>query len=160
MQPSDFWALWPTWISKLARSRLILAGLAALNLGVFLGCMSLSIGGRTYESCVHESTSDGELLIQEGETRLRSHSEQDVFYPVPFAQPPNLNLAEDCDDCVILCQAPDHFRVKNKSLFRSTVHWKAKGMKLTPLPPPPASPSPKADSTSTTTLPPEPVKIP
>jgi hypothetical protein len=106
--------------------------------------MSFSFGGRNYEKHTSESRCEDGLFIQEGTTRLRPRSEQDVFYPVPYAHPPNLELGEDCDDCVILEQKEDHFRVKNQSFFTANVGWQARGIRHPavtlpvsgPLPPP------------------------
>jgi hypothetical protein len=152
-------------ISALTGSRSLLAGLVILTLAIFLGCMSLSIGGRTYEAGSNDLTSEAEMLVQGGDVRVRPHGEQTVYYPIPYAHAPNLNLGEEADDCTILEQKEDCFRVRNTSFFAATIHWKARGMKVPPPAPPealPAAPIPNAavGPVPSTTLPPEPVKIP
>jgi hypothetical protein len=115
---------------------------------IFLGCMSFSVGGRVYQSTAPEGRADGDLYIQEGDARLHCGEERDVYYPIPFLHPPNLELESDFDRCEILEQKEDHFRARLRGgLPRfADVHWKARGLRVPPgLPPPtlgPASPPP------------------
>jgi hypothetical protein len=119
---------------------------AVVTLLIFLGCMSISIGEKTTEI-----VNDGSF-VQEGNVRLRAGAEQVIWYPIPYASPPNLQM--DDDDCVILEQREDHFRVGNTDHhFSSSTHWKARGVKATP---PPVDPPPLAAPG----LPPAPVPVP
>jgi len=116
--------------------RVILVTCSLMFLAIVLGCMSLSIGGRQGGSSCEEGVSE-----QSGEVRVSAGRELDVYYPVPFASPPNLTLADDCDhvvqvegrpdnfDCVLLEQQSDHFRVKNVGKFSGVLTWKARGLK-------------------------------
>jgi hypothetical protein len=105
--------------------------MAALTL-IILGCMSLSFGGRNYTAnCV-----DDEVLCQEGCVTFRRCDEHTVYYPIPYASPPNLSLRSPFDDLVLLEQKPDSFRVAWKGLGPSfgteEVTWKAKGVRRCP----------------------------
>src|SRR5262249_19832252 len=104
--------------------RVILVTCSLMFLAIVLGCMSLSIGGRQGGSSCEDGVSE-----HSGEVKVSAGRELDVYYPVPFASPPNLTLADDCDhvvqvegrpdnfDCVLLEQQFDHFRVKNVGKF-------------------------------------------
>jgi hypothetical protein len=65
---------------------------------------------------------------QIGEVSVPGHGEQVVYYPTPFASPPNLVLGDLSSHCELLEQKADCFRVKNTSVFSSTINWKACGM--------------------------------
>ena len=75
-----------------------------------------------------------------------------------YAHTPNLELTENDDDCEIVDQKPDHFRLRSRKAFGSDVEWKARGIRVSPVaapvPPPWPAPSPPAD------LPAEPVRVP
>jgi hypothetical protein len=87
---------------------------------------------------------EGDLFIQKGQVHLKPWCEQDVFYAVPYAGPPNLELGNDCDDFEIIEQKADHFRIRNRGFFRTAAEWTARGVRLGPCPslapetPPPA----------------------
>jgi hypothetical protein len=127
-----------------------LTGLVAL----FLGCMSLSIGERKIlqSSCF----ADGDLLCQTGKVTVRPSSEKVVFYPIPYASPPNLELEGD-SNVIVVEQKDDHFRVKSADHgpWTETVTWSARGVRRLPPSGPPAPPAdpPPPD------LPPRPVPI-
>src|SRR4051812_19539475 len=79
-----------------------------LFLVIVLGCMSLSIGGH------HESIANDESgPAEHGKVTVPAHQELDVYYPAGFVSPPNLAVESTWDDCVVVSQAPDHFRIKN-----------------------------------------------
>lgn len=102
---------------------------ATLLVLMFLGCMSFSVGGRTYQESGHEGIGEDGLYLQRGEVHLPSYGEQDVYYAAPYAHPPNLVLTDN-DDCMVTDQQPDHFRVRNKSLLSQDVSWRARGVRL------------------------------
>jgi hypothetical protein len=106
--------------------------------------MSITFGGLSFGS---RTEADG-TFCQEGEIHVLKGDEQDVYYPAPYAGPPNLELTDNVDQCLVLEQKPDHFRVRNPGPFESTLHWKARGLRVaavpvvTPPPPPvPAGPA-------------------
>ena len=133
----------------------ILAG--SITLLIFLGCMSLSIGCRTEP----DSTT-----CQEGKVSLRKGQELDVYYPIPYASPPNLEINWDADECEIIEQKADHFRIRCKRQCEATPHWKARGLKC---PPPgttptvivaPPAPPPSTNSPPSPLPPPTPIQNP
>ena len=123
--------------------RSLLAAASLGFVGIVLGCMSLSIGGRT-EVVQNEDA----CYVQNGEVTIPSHQEQDVYYPVPFAFPPHLTISTTFNDCKIVAQCADHFRVKNDEACSRDVTWKARGIRmgtpqaLPPVPGPPPLPVP------------------
>lgn len=122
---------------------------------VFLGCMSLSIGERTVTTSL-----EGDVLTQQGcVATLASKEEREVYYPIPYATPPNLELTTEsaCDrhDVQILEQKEDRFRIKAKSALLSSVTWKARGVRR---PAPPAGPAPP-EVVPPPELPPQPVAV-
>ncbi|MFO0843671.1 MAG: hypothetical protein U0797_14950 [Gemmataceae bacterium] len=119
--------------------------LAALAV-IFLGCMSLSFGGRNYTTQLVED----EVLCQEGTVSFRSCDERAVYYPIPYASPPNLDVKTAFGDVVLLDQKPDHFRVAWKgsgpTFGADQVKWKAKGVRRSPAAPCAPNPAPGASS--------------
>jgi hypothetical protein len=117
------------------------AALAAIA-AILLGCMNLSIAERTVHSsgCLQE----GDLLCQEGKASLSAGERRQIFYPLPYSSPPNLELNAE-DEVELEDQKPDHFVVHNKPLTVSKTRcltWKARGVRR-PTPeavPPPTLP--------------------
>jgi hypothetical protein len=97
---------------------------------VVLGCMSISLG-------IGTGHSDSGLLEQEGELDVKDGLTQTVFYPIPYASPPNLVVNDSFHSVVVEEQACDHFRFRGVKAEPS-VGWKAKGLRG----PPPAPPAP------------------
>ncbi len=123
--------------------RLLTAGALTLLTAIIVGCMSISFGGRSCE--VH----DDNVLEQEG-TLTFGPACQTVYYPIPYASPPNLTLDTPFHSLEIEEQAPDHFKVHVNGSLLGPVTWKAKGLRAPPphepptpvyAPPPPAAPS-------------------
>jgi len=111
---------------------------------IIVGCMSISFGGRSCES------HDDNLLEQEGTLRFGPEC-QTVYYPIPYASPPNLTLDMPFHALEIEEQAPDHFKVRMTGAVLGAVTWKAKGLRAPPPHEPPApiyAPSPVAPSVS------------
>jgi hypothetical protein len=104
---------------------------ASLMLAIFMGCMSLSM------SIGCKTGPDG-TTCQEGKVSLREGQELEVYYPVSYASPPNLEISGESNDCEIIEQKADHFRIRYKGSFDATPHWKACGQKG---PPPAAAPT-------------------
>ena len=139
------------------------AGLVVL---IFLGCMSLSFGERA-----PEAAPDCSPLVQKGEVTVPVGAEQDVYYPIPYASPPNLTIHEPFLDCVIVDQKPDHFRIRNerKGILLGgcpAVEWTARGLRASanlapvtalPVGPPPARVESEAGATDLLPATPTPV---
>jgi hypothetical protein len=118
-----------------AARRWIAASVLAILLAIFLGCMSINIGWPVAE------TGSEDVLVQKGTLHPTGMLEQDIFYPIPYASPPNLTFDEMFHhDFVVVDQQPDHFRVrfvKDRPLSNLLgVDWTAKGMKVPPVKPP------------------------
>jgi hypothetical protein len=129
---------------------------AAVTALIFLGCMSISLGGG---STTCESHNAEDVLAQEGETTVPAHGQRVVYYPVPYASPPNLEL-KSCwsswHECALVEQRPDLFRVHNPGAFSCTVSWTARGVRGAP----PAVTVPPSGEPSAPALPPEPTPVP
>jgi hypothetical protein len=117
------------------------AGLAAaaLIILIILGCMNILIGNRSAEEC--SVTAEG-TLVQTGEALVQDHCTEIVYYPVPYVNTPNLEISTTFDDCLVVEQAGDHFRVKNPSSFARKVTWKARGLRVAAPQPPATTESP------------------
>ena len=147
-----------------SRSGAIAAGVALLL--IFLGCMSFegSHVDRTEVVSPPEVPNpylvgDG-LLEQEGRGAIRGLAEEDVYYPVPYISPPNLELEGDPEFVRLVYQRRDHFRIKNwcnNTHYVGSFHWKARGVKILVTAPPP--PGPNSNLPTPRTLPQEPVPV-
>ncbi len=124
---------------------------------MMISCMSLSFGGRTYEAPEAECGSspacgckqvDG-VLVQKGQINLRGQLSpevvQTVYYPVPYASPPNLQVGGDgfLDEAIVLVeQHPDHFkyRTSGSHVFGGSIpiRWTARGVRRADTIPPPS----------------------
>jgi len=106
-----------------------LVGIAAATflLAVVLGCMNISFEGRR-----HIVNNDDQTYSQTGEMEVPPGQELEVFYPIPFASPPNLVIASSFSQCQMIEQRPDRFRVKNPTGLPHEVTWTARGMKGPP----------------------------
>jgi hypothetical protein len=147
-------------MSQRGRGSVVLSRLVVILAGVFflaivLGCMSISFGGLSICSRTEE---DG-TFTQEGDVHLLSGQERDVYYPASYASPPNLELSGDVGLCEIVEQRPDHFHVRNLGPGASP-HWKARGVRNSPVQVivPAASPTPPP-LTGPTLPPPAPVPV-
>jgi hypothetical protein len=113
--------------------------LGSAFLAICLGCASFQFGGHTEvvpPAPAVAAPSDDPAITQSGTGTSRGGNEQDVFYPVPFASPPNLEVHDIIGHVVVTEQRPDRFHVKN------VVHeftWKARGVPVTATP---AQPTP------------------
>jgi hypothetical protein len=134
---------------------------AALSVGIFLGCMSISIGCRTAEEA-KPCPDDSSVLAQEGKVRSvhLASADQTIYYPIPYAAPPNLELHDPHGIYTVVEQKETHFRVRVSHTVGSTwdgdsVTWKARGVRCPP-PAPPAS-TPPAEAAPPALLPPNPL---
>lgn len=140
------------WPPAVARTRLLLVGAGCLWVFIILGCMSLSIGGSHIIPL-----SDHEPFCQRGSTALGPEGEREIYYPIPFASPPYLEVEDPLAKYVIVEQHADHFRIRGvRDRFPSEeVRWKARGLRaplpavpgptVIPLAPVPTLPPPRAE---------------
>jgi hypothetical protein len=107
-------------------------------IGMILGCMSFTFGGR--QELVGQFD-DPSCFRQGGRLTIQAGHEIDVYYAIPYQSPPNLVLDDESagprlKSCEIREQFPDHFRVRNPGIFPVEVAWTARGMRSMPAPPP------------------------
>jgi hypothetical protein len=116
------------------RKLLLLLALVCVPL-LTTGCLCLNIGGF---GCDHGDP-DG-VTAQKGELNQGHGGPVTVYYPVPYASPPNLELHDPFHRCKILEQRPDCFVVVMDGPGIPSVDWTARGVR-TPAPTsaPPAS---------------------
>ena len=109
------------------------------------GCLSFSIGGN---HSTH-SNEDPAVLAQSGTVTIPAGPVHDVYYPIPYASPPNLELDDPLHACEIVEQKADHFRVRINGVAGSAaVKWNASGVRLVQQV---AAPQPNPPETSTST---------
>jgi hypothetical protein len=125
------------------------AKLAALLLLPTLtsGCLFLAFGGAK-----QRDSEDPSLFTQTGKAMVQAGEEFDVYYPVPFASPPNLEIKNNgLHAHVVVDQKADHFRVRNngraaEAFGRPPIDWTARGVRV---PAPVTTPAPVTVSTAT-----------
>ena len=115
------------------RKLLLLLALICLPL-LATGCICLSFGG-----CEH-SEADG-VLTQTGKVTCKYESQVTVYYPVPYASPPNLEIHDLARNFSLLEQRADCFRIVQVSPGLPNVEWTARGMRA-PAAIPPSTPEP------------------
>ena len=103
------------------RKLLILLALICLPL-LATGCVCLSFGG-----CDH-AEADG-VLAQTGKVTCKYESQVTVYYPVPYASPPNLEIHDLARNFSLLEQRADCFRIVQVSPGLPNVEWTARGMR-------------------------------
>jgi hypothetical protein len=152
MPPGSPTPAWSSRLGALLLSRPAAALASALTLLILLGCMSLTFGGLS----IGNHTDEDGALCQEGDLRVGNNDRQDVYYPICYSGPPNLELSGDVDHCKVVEQKADHFTIWNPGPFDSRPHWKSRGVRvpapvvMPPSPPPVVAPS---------ALPPAPVPV-
>jgi hypothetical protein len=100
------------------------------------------------------------VLTQEGTVSLRPGSEQTVYYPLPYASPPNLELQDNYDSYEVVEQKETCFRIRSgSSPWNRPATWKARGVRA--LAPVPSVPTPPFEPTPPPMLlPPTPIPVP
>jgi hypothetical protein len=109
------------------RKLLLLLALVCIPM-LTTGCLCLNIGGF---SCDH-GDADG-VTAQKGELNGGHGAPFMVYYPVPYASPPNLELHDPFHRCKILEQRADGFMVAMDGPSIPSVDWTARGVR-TPAP--------------------------
>jgi hypothetical protein len=76
---------------------------------------------------------DRERLTQQGSVTVPANSQQEVYYPVPYASPPNVQLSGpgvSQGSIQLKEQKADHFTAQCTSAhFTFEVHWRAEGVR-------------------------------
>jgi hypothetical protein len=126
---------------------------------IFLGCMSISIGCRTAEEA-KSCADDSGVLTQEGKVPLYVGGRQTIYYPIPYASPPNLELHDPHHYYDITEQKEGYFILCCSGFTgfwqeAQAVTWKARGVRCPP-PAPPASAPPAENAPPPALLPPSP----
>jgi hypothetical protein len=117
---------------KHLRWRLLLVlGIICLPL-LSTGCICLSFGGwgghESKESCDSEHPSTGGAVTQKGNLTFGNGEPVTVYYPVPFASPPNLEIRDQFSKCRIIEQRADCFKIVQDGPSIPSVHWTARGV--------------------------------
>jgi hypothetical protein len=99
-----------------------LAG-ALVFVACVLGCMSLNFGRM-------ETVPAADSNVQSGSVTIPAHQTLDVFYPSPYVVTPNLVVENTWNDCKIVEQRPNQFRIHNPGAFAREITWKTRGEKL------------------------------
>src|SRR6516165_1030845 len=56
----------------------------------------------------------GDTLVQQGKAVVIRNQALEVYYPIPYASPPHLNLSGFFPgSCALVEQKPDHFKIEN-----------------------------------------------
>ena len=113
--------------SGVSARRLLGAAAGTFALAVILGCMNISFEGRRH--IIHN---DDQTYSQTGTLEVPAGQELEIFYPMPYAAPPNLVVTSTFSECLIVEQRPDHFRVKNTMSSPRELTWTARGLKGPP----------------------------
>jgi hypothetical protein len=103
---------------------------AAIIIAIITGCMSLQIGGRTTHQVTSESIGEDGVFVEKGVAHVKGNGDLDVYYPVPYQHPPNVELVDGGERCDIVEQKEDHFRIRNPHGGKVDVQWKARGMRV------------------------------
>jgi hypothetical protein len=86
-----------------------------------MGCLALNFGGWS------QKADDPSVLMQTGSTPIPKGQEATVYYPKPYASPPNLELDDTFHSYKIVEQRADCFRVRNDS-GTWVLNWTARGV--------------------------------
>ncbi len=114
------------------------------------GCLCLNIGG-----CDHPEN-DG-VLTQSGEAICGPGRPVIVYYPIPYATPPNLEIRDCFKKCTVLEQKADCFTIAQDSRSFPSVEWTARGVRAQPLTP--IAPPTQVAVSQAPTVPPEPLPV-
>ena len=112
------------------RHRSILAAGLALAIAT-AGCMSPFSPSRTV---VSDAPATAGVAVDTGKLVVGPHAFQDVYYNVPFAAAPKLEVPDHWGKCQVVMETPTRFRVLNHTGSDLEVDWKAVGAKAAPAP--------------------------
>ncbi|CAN5570456.1 hypothetical protein BH10PLA2_BH10PLA2_39330 [soil metagenome] len=110
---------------------LLVLGILCLPL-LSTGCICLSFGGwgghETGEHCDGDHPDTNGAVTQKGTLTSGNGEPVTVYYPVPFASPPNLEIRDQFNKCRIIEQRADSFKVVQDGPIPPSVHWTARGV--------------------------------
>jgi len=116
------------------RGVIITTALAFAALG--LGCMSFTFGGHTDMVAPHEPAATADLAKEQtGNAQVAGGEEITVYYPIPYASPPNLVMRDPNAVCRVIEQKADCFRIRNTASLTAGynyVAWTARGVPVQP----------------------------
>lgn len=112
------------------RKLTLLLAIVCLSL-LTTGCLCLSFGGGCEGCGGGEHTESSGVLTQKGSLPKASGEPVTVYYPVPYASPPNLELRDPLNKCRIIDQRADSFRIVQDGPGMPDVNWTARGVKST-----------------------------
>lgn len=121
----------------------VILGTAILSFTLALGCMSFSFGERTEVIRSPEPSAVADAAEQRGKVAVPGGEEITVYYPVPYASPPNLVIRDPGGVCRVVEQKADCFRIVNSASLTMgpyDVVWTARGVHASPAQPNPAVP--------------------
>lgn len=108
------------------RVRIAISVIAAIMIPMMsMGCLALNFGGWSQKS------DDPSIVAQSGSVPIPKGQEVVVYYPRPYASPPNLELEDTFHNYKIVEQRPDCFRVRNES-GTWDLKWTARGVPVQP----------------------------
>ncbi|MBI3412225.1 MAG: hypothetical protein HY040_28170 [Planctomycetes bacterium] len=100
---------------------------AVAFIGFSLGCMCLNFGSSAKTEGV---ASDDGAFTQNGQINVPNRQEFVVYYPVPYASPPNLVVEPNViAGCTVVDQKADHFVVRSDRTFPCELKWTARGVR-------------------------------
>jgi hypothetical protein len=109
---------------------------------IVVGCMNISLGGHSAAVSVPLAEEQG-TFEQTGRLPVRTGPDPVcVFYAVPFASPPNLDVEDPSGQCDIIEQKENCFKVRfhaNVTSSPQTLAWKARGTRASQTPATPAA---------------------
>jgi hypothetical protein len=105
-----------------------LPSIAFLATVITAGCMSSS------RAVVSDAPATAAVSVDSGKLVVSPHAFQDVYYHVPFAAAPKLEVPDHWGKCQVVMQTETRFRVLNHTGSDLEVEWKAMGTKATPAP--------------------------
>jgi hypothetical protein len=121
-------------IKKPAPSRLAGCGLTVLVAALVAAVVATLISVGVNLLMAKLGGGQGDRLVQEGKVIVGVQGEQQVFYPIPYAAPPNLQLGAgpaDMHSVKITEQKPDHFKVMPVGGINAPreYRWRAEGIR-------------------------------
>jgi len=109
---------------RVSRFERAFAALGAAAFFVFaLGCMSLNFGSV-------ETRSESSPNAETGTVTLPANQTIEVYYPNPYLATPNLRVENSGNDCIVVEQKPNYFRIQNRTANAREITWKARGEKI------------------------------
>jgi hypothetical protein len=117
-----------------------IAGFAVVS--ILLGCMNFTF--QDHAGTLAYIAEEG-VACHEGTVRIPADTCVTVYYPLPFAAKPNLELTDVFDRCRIVQQREDGFEARNTSHFSATAEWRARGQKIATSSPPSVVAAPVVD---------------